>query len=334
MLLAHRYKNSLIAVERIRRDKSRAIRTASDIETLEAAVKGLTRRAGRPRGCEGVSRLTRSRSETEEMKRRHAEAKATPTARAPHPQRRAGPVGRRRRSSPARKANNSETATLTKAARERTASTGNRRGRGRRHQGREQVPLYAFGEPCDPSFKRWSGEAAIGIQVHQKGRERRRPVGRVLPQRHRRCAQLALLFASGAGDPGSAPEPEGGGRPSAQRERRDASDRLNTREAIPSRPHRDERREGRPALMATFPMVMHRPLPPNALIKRVVVQCRKIDRGRSGTAASRSRPRAAARSCPDVRRRGRGRDQVAHAPGRQIQVARHHGRWRRQRALG
>lgn len=172
MRLAHRYKNDLIAVERIRRDKSRAIlRTAGDIGSLEAAVKEADeacREAAREvKACRAS---TRSRSETEEMKRRHAETKATlKTARAALAEaRRAG------REAPeiiaARKANSAETATLTKAAR---AANGLYWGTGAvvddAIKAASKEPLYAFGEPCDPKFRRWDGTGSVGIQVHQKG---------------------------------------------------------------------------------------------------------------------------------------------------------------------
>ena len=280
MLLAHRYKNSLIAVERIRRDKSRAIlRTAGDIETLEAAVKGADEACREAaRDVKACRASTRSRSETEEMKRRHAEAKATlKTARAALAEaRRAG------REAPeiiaARKANNSETATLTKAAR---AANGLYWGTGAvvddAIKAASKVPLYAFGEPCDPSFKRWSGEAAIGIQVHQKGES---GDGLSVESFLNGTGDARnWLYSSPRGQEIRAPHPNPKVEAARLRnaERRDASDRLNTRERRYLHVRigtKDEK--GRPALMATFPMVMHRPLPPNALIKRVVVQCRKI----------------------------------------------------------
>lgn len=280
MRLAHRYKNDLVAVERIRRDKSRAIlRTAGDIGSLEAAVKE-TDQACREaaREVKACRASTRSRSETEEMKRRHAETKATlKTARAALAEaRRAG------REAPeiiaARKANNAETATLTKAAR---SANGLYWGTGAvvddAIKAASKEPLFAFGEPCDPSFKRWTGEAAIGIQVHQKGES-----GDGLSVEsflHGTGDARNWLYSSPRSPKTRAPHPNPKVEAARLRnaERREASERLNTRERRDLHVRigtKDEK--GRPALMATFPMVMHRPLPPNAIIKRVVVQCRKI----------------------------------------------------------
>ena len=280
MRLAHRYKNDLVAVERIRRDKSRAILSgAGDVAALEAEVAAVDAEcSASAKAMKAMRATTRSRSETADMKRAHEAIKVRlRDARA-----RLGTAKRLAKDGPevvaARKANNRETATLTKAAR---AANGLYWGTGAvvddAIKAASKEPLYAFGEPCDPAFKRWTGEAAIGIQVHQKGES-----GDGLS---------VESFLHGTGDarnwlystpraqetraPHTNPKVEAARLRNAAR--RDASERLNTRERRDLHVRigtKDEK--GRPALMATFPMVMHRPLPPNAIIKRVVVQCRKI----------------------------------------------------------
>lgn len=280
MLLAHRYKNSLVAVERIRRDKSRAILSGSgDVAALEsecATVDAECRASAKAMKAKRAS--TRSRSETAEMKQTHEAIKV----RLRDVRARLSTAKRVAKDSPevvaARKANKRDTATLTKAAR---SANGLYWGTGAvvddAIKAASKEPLYAFGEPCDPSFKRWTGEAAIGIQVHQKGES-----GDGLS---------VESFLHGTGDARnwlySSPrlrevrEPHQNPKVEAARlrnaARRDASERLGTHEYRNLHLRigtKDEK--GRPALMATFPMVVHRPLPPNAIIKRVVVQCRKI----------------------------------------------------------
>jgi len=285
MLRAHRYKNALVAIERPRRDVSREILArVGDIPAMEQAVedaKEANRRAAVAVKADRAS--TRSRSETKAMRDHVAETKAAlKLARST-----LGLARKTLKEDPgiiaARQQLWKDTAPAMRAARDNNGlywGTGAIVDEAVEQASKE--PLYAFGEPCDPSFKRWSGEAAIGIQVHQKGDGKTKKEKRGL---------TVSSFLNGTGDARnwlySSPRPQELRAPhpnpkvEAARlrnaERRQASDLLNTRERRYLHVRigtKDEK--GRPALMATFPMVMHRPLPPNAIIKRVVVQCRKI----------------------------------------------------------
>lgn len=142
--------------------------------------------------------------------------------------------------------------------------------------------VQAIGDamPGLPNFQRWCGEGSVGVQVHQKGQK---------PKGSKDVPMTVPEFLNGTGNaknwlhstargvetrpPHSNPSVEAARRRNA--ERRANSKRGNTRELRDLHVRVDSTDSGEP-VMATFPMVMHRPLPPNAIIKRVVVQCRKI----------------------------------------------------------
>ena len=328
---SHRYKNSLIAVERIRRT-SRERSSGRPATSRRAAVKGLTGVPGGRAGCEGVSRLDARGRKRRRMKRRHAEARRPSRPRAPHSPERAGPVGRRGIIA-ARKASNSETATLTKAARCERPLLEHRRGRGRRHQGREQGAAVRVRRAVRSVVQALVRRAAIGIQVHQKGGgdglsvesflngtgDARNwlyssPQGQEIRAPTRTRVEAARLRNAEAGRVGS-----------AQHSRGDTFTSASGRKTNPAgRPH-GHLPDGH------APPAPHRTPSSSGWLCSVA----RSDRGRSGTAASRSRPRGC---CAILPRRAAARsrsDRVAHAPGRADPgSASPHGRWRRQRALG
>lgn len=142
----------------------------------------------------------------------------------------------------------------------------------------ETTPLYRQNEPLDPRFVPFRGEGSVGVQVHQKGAggtgfsaheimsgeggaaewltigerpEAERPAPRsakVAAARARNAARRAEALAAG------------GGR---RAERLLLRMRIGTDEA------------GAP-VMAAWPIVMHRPLPPGAIVRRAAVTVRRI----------------------------------------------------------
>jgi Putative transposase DNA-binding domain len=116
------------------------------------------------------------------------------------------------------------------------------------YQAARKMPLYDGVLPNDPQFCRWSGEGRIGVQL-QKG--------------------LAAALVSGGTDQRMQIEdvgpqcPNSTGR-NAQKRRAILKIRVGSTEGV------------RAPIFAAFPMVVHRPLPGAAIIKRAAVSMRKI----------------------------------------------------------
>jgi hypothetical protein len=110
-----------------------------------------------------------------------------------------------------------------------------------------KMPLWDGTEPNDPHFRRWEGEGSVGVQL--TGESCQTDEGRA------RWLQLVPLNELGKK-----------ANPSSRRscERR----RMTLRMRVGS--------DGRDPVWAEWPMLMHRPLPPGAVLRRATVHCRRI----------------------------------------------------------
>lgn len=105
----------------------------------------------------------------------------------------------------------------------------------------KDTPLFQDGHPKDPRFHSWRGDGSIGVQVHQKG-----------------ASKQGLTVAEFTSPNDWAYISEG-----------DRPNRKLLHLRVGSSPN------GTP-IMATWPMVMHRPLPPDAVIRRIGVYRRHV----------------------------------------------------------
>lgn len=119
-----------------------------------------------------------------------------------------------------------------------------------------KMPLYDGTAPNDPRFRRWENEGRIGVQV-QGGL----PVDRVHDATNR-------IIRIDPIDP-RAWDPSAG-----RGERRRALGKV--RDGTQARLHVRVGSDGRDPVWASFPIVMHRPLPPGATIKRASVALRRV----------------------------------------------------------
>lgn len=261
MMLAHRYKNRLIEIERERREGSREVeRAAGDVEALrlekeqaqkdvDDAVLGVksARAAGRRRAETDAmrERLKLARDRLKLARSRWAEARKTA---------REDPAIIEKRKSLWQRA--------SERTREARAGNGLHWGTGaiidQAVEAASKMPLYALGEPADPRFKRWTGEGSVGVQVHQKGATK---------------TGLSVSEATtGSGDARSWLRIE-----RAESPRGVVADSKRSRKRMYARLHvRLGTREDGSPLMACWPMVMHRPLPSGAIVKRVSVSVRRV----------------------------------------------------------
>lgn len=108
-----------------------------------------------------------------------------------------------------------------------------------------KAPLYDGAEPNDPKFVRWTGEGMIGVQVQG---------GALLRDAHRLLA-IDLAMPPPGADPRS--------KRSARRQYVTLAFRIGS----------TERKE---PVWARFPMVQHRPVPDDAIVKMATVSLRRI----------------------------------------------------------
>lgn len=277
----HHYRNALVAIERTRRQTSRAAEAsyggvAEARKAYDAAKAVLD---------DALSTLKKSRSSTRTRSDTPTMRDAVNVARVL--------VKDARKAWQTARADSRESAALVTARKEAFAvcATQTREARAINSlywgtgalvddavKAASKTPLYAFGEPSDPAFKRWQGEGAVGIQVHQKGPNkagipvadllsgagdarswlelgaqapRARPLARsakIEAARARNAARREAALTAGGGD---------------CRERRTLRIRVGTA-------------DDRTPIMAAFPVTMHRELPTNGIVKRAAVHVRRV----------------------------------------------------------
>jgi transposase len=110
-----------------------------------------------------------------------------------------------------------------------------------------KMPLYDGVEPNDPRFVRWEGEGSVGVQI-QKGMSSQEVMG---------CADTRLRIECGVVPKGVDPT----SKRAAKRQHMVLAIRVGS--------------EGRSPIWARFPMMMHRPLPADGIIKWASVHLRK-----------------------------------------------------------
>lgn len=252
---AHRYQNTLVEIERGRRDAVRAATSRhGDVAVLEdavaaavaaeeaaaSAIKG-TRSAARARAEKSSQRsaLVEARKVTREAKARLREYRASVR----------------------------QDASL-KAELDRINDLAGELQRGARAlcgvywgtylliedavQASRKAPLYDGAEPNDPRFTRWSGDGRVGVQIQRQSGDP--PFGQ------------AELFGQDT-RVRIAPVDERAWTSHVRGERRRLS-RTTLQLRVGS--------EGRAPVWASWPMIMHRPLPSGSVVKWVVVSVRRV----------------------------------------------------------
>jgi len=244
MRLAHVYRNTLTQIERGRRDAVRGAMSAyADIAVLElAASAALATEEDAGRALKAERATTRARSETE------AQRTALKDAR----ERRKDVVARLR----TRRTELREDAALV-AEVDRINGLANDLAKSARAycgvywgtyllaedamQAARKAPLHDGAEPSDPRFVRWTGEGKVGVQL-QGGLD------------------VADAFGSDT-QIQIRPVPERKPRPDGRSRFAELWMRVGS--------------DGRAPVWAVWPMVLHRPLPGGAVIKRATVSLRK-----------------------------------------------------------
>lgn len=142
------------------------------------------------------------------------------------------------------------------------------------------MPLYRDAEPCDPKFKRWNREGAVGVQLHQKGEEK---AGLRVDEVMSREGDAAnwLYVARVRSGSGAATPPRTPAVAVARARNAAARAAAIERRGMHLR-QRDQHlamrvaSEGREPVMARWPIKMHRPLPSGAIVKRAAIYRRMI----------------------------------------------------------
>lgn len=250
MRLAHRYRNTLVEIERGRRA---AVRALEDPETLAVANEAIAAEEEvilASRAIKETRSESRSRSETADMRKALVEAK----------KRKKVVVDRLRE---LRRRNAEATASERSIIEERASEL---RKSARAHCGvywgtylliedaaeraRKSTPLYMGAHPNDPGFSRWDGHGRVGVQI-QNGMT----VGEAVSCEDTR---LRIHVSDGAKESFVAKNGK-----TVERKR------MSTiRVRVGS--------DGRAPVWATFPIVMHRPLPEGAIIKGVSVSMHRV----------------------------------------------------------
>ena len=117
------------------------------------------------------------------------------------------------------------------------------------------LPLWDELLPNNPKFRRFNGEGRVSVQIQKDAVDKKNGMA------------VANVFSSTDTRIQVAPVPEAAWYSPSRSERRKKS-RTVLKMRIGS--------EGRDPIWATWPMIMHRPLPENSRIKIVTVNCRKI----------------------------------------------------------
>lgn len=250
MRAAHKYRNTLVEIERGRRAASReAMATLGNVTAQEAAVAAASARVQTAVTTLRAERAsTHKRSEDDSMK---AELKAA------REMCKVASAALRERRRAAR-----EDATLVARCDEINTMAANLRRNARAHcrvfwgtyllveaedEAARKQPLYDGAEPNDPAFVRWDGEGAVSVQI-QGGMPAADVFGPDTRLRIDAVDEKAWLSAS-------------------RGERRRLS-RTTLKMRVSS--------DGRDPIWAAWPMVMHRPLPEGGVIKRAIVSLRMI----------------------------------------------------------
>ena len=246
---AHRYRNTLVEIERARRAAVRELEAASGLraalDDVDAAAKLSETAYAAVRAHRGTERtrkvppalaaaLTAARAAEKE-------ARTALTAKRKELRERADYVAARARLD----------ATALDLAKNARANCGVFWGtyllvEQAHEQACKATPLWEFAAPKDPPFVRWTGEGAVGVQL----------------QGGRTVAEIAADTQVRLDDAPLAPGADPASRRSQTRPRKFLSLRVGS--------------EGRAPVWATFPMEMHRPFPPGARVKRVDVHVRRI----------------------------------------------------------
>lgn len=249
MRKASAYRNKLTEIERERRSELRKVDDSRCSDLREQYEAARDRAADLLAEIKRNRQRTRSRSEDGELKERHKQAKhaARELMRA---WREAVVASRQDEASQvARDDANTSAAAMRRAAR---ADCGVYWGTYQLAEDADQAarkaPLWDRGEPNDPRFRRWDGEGAVSVQII-KGIDVPMMLSGVSSQ-----VQIAESCAPSGIDPES----------KRSKRRQYATLRL--------RVGSDDRKP----VWAEWPIVLHRPLPRSATIKRVTVQVRRI----------------------------------------------------------
>jgi hypothetical protein len=280
MFAAHGYRNTLVEVERGRRDAARALMASqADVGPLEAEAAASNAALMAVLGALKAARArTRTRSEAS------AQTAAVTAARAA---KRTSVAALRERRATIRadgaftarsKAIYAQAMALAANAYEHSAlkqrqAWGTRALVDEAMEASRKQPLYDGSEPNDPRFQRWTGEGSLGLQVHQKGAG---GAGLTVDEVH---AGGAGWLAIASGEPSA--EPQVSAKIAAHRARNAARRAVAVASGGGSTAERTVLRmrigtaPDRTPIVAEWPMVMHRPLPVGAIVRRAAVSLRK-----------------------------------------------------------
>lgn len=258
MNAAHKYRNVLIEIERDRRAAVRAEEELhGDVAALVAAVESaeaVELAAGQ--AVKAARAATRSRSESREQ----TEALKTARAATREAKRALAEVRKAIRTDPTTIARMDEIAELSndlvRGARALASDAGLYWGTyllaEAAVEASAKMPLRDGAAPNDPHFVRWTGDAAVGVQIQQQ------------------AGNAPFMSANIFGNDNRiriAPVSECAWHALSRGERRRAQ-RTTLSLRIGS--------EGRAPIWAEWPMVMHRPLPEEGVIKRASVHVQKV----------------------------------------------------------
>jgi transposase len=131
-------------------------------------------------------------------------------------------------------------------------------------QAAAKAPLYDGTEPNDPRFVRWTGDGAVSVQIQAHAGDEPFGIVQATAGDDRRLQIRTGLPAIRCAKKSSALKAAPLGAPLTGRR---AGHRADLRLRISS--------DGREPIWATWPMIMHRPIPDEARIKRATVHVRK-----------------------------------------------------------
>jgi Putative transposase DNA-binding domain len=277
MRLAHTYGNSLVEIERGRRAHIRGIYSScGDEQSLERAVADIeatvvdVAKAIKARRAETRSRSEKQsdrdalRDARQKLSAARAELSAYRRSLRDDPEivaRIALVDGAKDRSVESGKRDSSKrndglAAQLHRSARTEAVEHGLYWGTyllvEKAHQAARSAPFYADGKPNDPRFSRWENEGLVGVQIqHQAGKADMLPCD---------------LFGNDTRVRVDPVDARAWTSPVRGERRRLSRTVLHLRVGS----------EGRAPIWASWPMIMHRPLPEGAVIKWVVVGVRRV----------------------------------------------------------
>lgn len=252
MHLAHKYRNTLVEIERGRRAAVReAMRVYGNIGSYEQALTEAKKVEDAAAGAiKKIRQRTRARSETQEARDALNAARVARKAASDDLKRARLEIRESGMLQSVLDDINEKAAELQRSAR---AHCGVYWGTylmiEDQMQASKKMPLYEGDLPNDPKFVRWCGEGAIGIQI-QNGMSAEEVFGGEDTRFRIEMPDEAAWYSESRGE-----------------RRKKARTVLKVR--IGSNDDRSPR-------WATFPMIMHRPFPKDAVIKRASVMLKKI----------------------------------------------------------